>query len=149
MSIVVKCDGGGRNNKRVVAAAALFKCSEDDLHCEDNCCSLKAVVFKGTTNDAELRAIYIGVRLLTEVSDAFDDAYIFSDSQLAINFINGLYRPHRDKFRREVYKIARIIKSQRVTRRIFIQWIRRDLNKKADQIGRLLQCSPENLENIK
>ena len=141
MVAVLKTDGGGKNNERVVSSAALFvyEDSEDlDLHSDSNLVGTISVAFKGTTNDAEMRGFIVGLSLLDVYgSSTIKTVYLFSDSQLCVNLITGLWRCHAENLKPLLKKVKGMLKHFDENREIFVQWISRDLNEVADHVGRI------------
>lgn len=138
MVAVLKVDGGGKNNERVVSSAALFIYEdEEDLHSDSNLVGTVSIAFEGTTNEAEMRGFIVGLGLLDIYgSHTINTLYIFSDSQLCVNLIKEIWRCHASNLKPFLKKVNGMLKHFGEGREVFVQWISRDLNSVADKVGR-------------
>ena len=141
MPIVLKCDGG-KKGKEVISSAAIFRAKLVDLHREDSCIAVASIKFSGTTNEAEIRAVWLGIKLLRqfpEIVTLTPDIYIFSDSELTINLLKRIYQCHNETLKKwRDWIIEEIVTLENQGLSITTQWINRDLNYYTDKLCKLL-----------
>lgn len=98
-------DGGSRGNQFVEggkAAIGMLLCNE----CDEVIMKHKQYLGKATNNQAEYTALITGLNLVKN----FHSKYVvcFSDSQLMINQLNGLYRIKDTKLQKLVMKVKEL-----------------------------------------
>jgi len=140
MVAVIKTDGGRSHGKAVSSAVVFQYKNDDDLHRDGNCIGTITTRFNGTTNEAELNAIWLGLKLLRHCVDLKKEPkiYLMSDSELCINLVKGIYRCHAENLKEKLQWIQEDLHLLVVQwgMDINVQWISRDLNEYADRVGR-------------
>jgi len=101
-----------------------------------------SIKFSGTTNEAEIRAVWLGIKLLRqfpEIVTLTPDIYIFSDSELTINLLKRIYQCHNETLKKwRDWIIEEIVTLENQGLSITTQWINRDLNYYTDKLCKLL-----------
>ena len=133
----VKCDASISKKKGLsVASAILFGCEDsDNLHKDENILGILSFTFHDkTVNYTEYMAVLAGVKLILDRYDlAFDEVYVYSDSELVINQLRGVYRCHK----KELGLIKQWILTRKAKIRfpVHFRWLPRELNQIADGLA--------------
>jgi ribonuclease HI len=125
---------------RGYACALLYSCEPDRLS-EDpyqDKIFLEArarVYLKARTVETEMRAIEVGLQLLSKYKNSFREAVIFSDSETAVMLARGDYKASADNMVMAGKSIRGIVKTLGSVLKIRFAWLPREHNKPADRLA--------------
>ena len=160
---VVKCDGTGSNKQTGTGVAAAvvgvvrFDPRDFDFDLLDaswSILSAQAEVYKNlTVPQLEYSAILLGLKSCKPTLLLADLLVVYSDSQLVVNHINGVYtcrHPNLRPYLAQVFSDVESIKSKYNTEPRIV-WVRREFNRAADNVAACVRrlaleeekCSPE------
>ncbi len=126
-SVVVSTDGGSRGNPGPAAIGAVV-CDADDSDAPP-LVEVSEAIGHGTNNEAEYEAIIAGLEAARALGAV--EVHLRSDSQLAINQLNGSYRVKKQELR-PLWRRARMLLGEFETAKV--EHVRREFNTEADAL---------------
>ncbi|HUV47128.1 MAG TPA: ribonuclease HI family protein [Candidatus Bathyarchaeia archaeon] len=130
-SLYIFCDGGARGNPGPAAIAYFVKDSKGKILVENS-----QFIGQATNNIAEYQAIISALKWLLRnqktLSLALYTLHLYSDSQLVVNQLNGLFKIKNAKLRELIIQARGL--TQQLKTNIFYHHIFRTKNKRADAL---------------
>ena len=124
INFILFTDGGSRGNPGPTAAG-IFLCTPDKAFIKE----IGIYLGKGTNNDAEYKALVIGLK--TAMKCGAKNLACFLDSELIVKQLNGIYKMKNERLRVSFDEIKMLEKNFET---ISYKHILREKNKKADDL---------------
>lgn len=127
MKWIVKCDGGCPANPGPGAFAFVIEKPDGEKITRSGFAS------SATNNQMEYRAVNAAALSLLQLGELPEDVEIWSDSQVIVRQLNGVYKVNDDL--RPYYAEAwDAIRRLRARTRVVVDWFRRENNQEADEL---------------
>lgn len=124
-SIFINIDGGSRGNPGPAAIGVVFKDANNKVVLE-----ISKVIGNTTNNVAEYTALITALKKAVELG--FKNVSVFSDSELLVRQVNLVYKTRDEKLKNLLSKVFEL---KQMFSRFSISHIRRELNKRADELA--------------
>jgi ribonuclease HI len=132
-TLIVYTDGGSKGNPGPASIGVVFYLDKKKI------LDFHQKIGIATNNDAEYQAMIKALSLIKEKKDHFgqiEKINFYSDSQLMVSQINGLYKVKSGKIKEYIFKIRQL--EMEISIPIVYHLVPREKNKEADKMVNLI-----------